>query len=160
VTDEVLIIGYGNVLRSDDGLGWRVAEDLARDPRFAGATILQRHQLTPELSLDWSRADLVVLVDASHGPAAGSFAIERIEAVGAEPTTWSHHLGPGTLRALAVELYGRAADGYSVSVGVGSLETGEQLSTEVTAALPDVVDAIATLIATHIAAPARDAVHA
>ena len=28
---RLLIIGYGNPLRGDDGLGWRAAEDLARE---------------------------------------------------------------------------------------------------------------------------------
>ena len=48
----VLVIGYGNVLRSDDGVGWHVTERLASDARFASVTVLQRHQLTPELALD------------------------------------------------------------------------------------------------------------
>ena len=39
MTDSVaasLVIGYGNPLRSDDGVGWHVAERLADDPRLAG----------------------------------------------------------------------------------------------------------------------------
>ena len=31
----VLVIGYGNTLRSDDGVGWHVAALLADDPRLA-----------------------------------------------------------------------------------------------------------------------------
>ena len=31
----VLVIGYGNTLRSDDGVGWHVAALLAEDPRLA-----------------------------------------------------------------------------------------------------------------------------
>jgi hydrogenase maturation protease len=160
VTGAVLVIGYGNVLRSDDGLGWYVAERLAHDHRFVGATVLPRHQLTPELAFDCSRADLVILVDASHGPAAGSFAIAPIDPADDGSTTWSHHLGPGTLLALAEELYGRAPVGFAVSVGVESLETGEQLSPAVEAALPEIVDAIAGLVSTWRARAIRDAVHA
>jgi hypothetical protein len=65
-----LVVGYGNPLRSDDGIGWVIAGRLATDPRFAGTDVLQRHQLTPELALDISRAGLVVLVDARSGPPA------------------------------------------------------------------------------------------
>ena len=36
MTPAILVIGYGNVLRSDDGIGWHVAERLAEDPRFDG----------------------------------------------------------------------------------------------------------------------------
>ncbi len=60
MTRKALIIGYGNVLRSDDGIGWHVAERLAADARFDDVTILQRHQLTPELALDVSRDRLEV----------------------------------------------------------------------------------------------------
>ena len=49
---------------------------------------------------------------------------------------------------------------FAVSVGVESLETGEQLSPAVEAALPGVVDAIAGLVSTWRARPIRDAVHA
>jgi len=117
-----LVVGYGNPLRSDDGVGWKAAGRLATDPRFAGVRILQLHQLTPELALDISRADLVVLVDARSGPPAGTVSVERVERVepaAAGGTTWSHHLGPAALVALARDLYGRAGDVHVVSVGVG-----------------------------------------
>ena len=66
----VLVVGYGNPLRSDDGIGWHAADLLATDPRLAGAQVLTHHQLAPELAEDISRASLVVLVSA----AASSFA--------------------------------------------------------------------------------------
>lgn len=141
-----LVVGYGNPLRGDDGIGWVIAGRLATDPRFAGTAILQRHQLTPELALDVSRADLVVLVDARSGPPAGSVSVERVDPAGATGTTWSHHLGPASLVALAGELYGRAAPVQVVSVGVGSLEVGEGLSPAVEAAVELAMETIAGLI--------------
>ena len=35
MTGGVLVVGYGNALRTDDGLGWHAAERLADDPRLA-----------------------------------------------------------------------------------------------------------------------------
>jgi hydrogenase maturation protease len=141
-----LVVGYGNPLRSDDGIGWVIAGRLAADPRFAGTDVLQRHQLTPELALDISRADLVVLVDARSGPPAGSVSIERVNPAGATGATWSHHLGPASLVALARELYGHAATVQVVSVGIGSLEVGEGLSPAVEAAVELAMDTIAELV--------------
>lgn len=141
-----LVVGYGNPLRSDDGIGWVIAGRLATDPRFAGTDVLQRHQLTPELALDISRADLVVLVDARSGAPAGSVSIERVDPAVATGTTWSHHLSPASLVALAGELYGHAATVHVVSVGVGSLEVGEGLSPAVEAAVELAMDAIAGLV--------------
>jgi len=150
VTPGALVIGYGNVLRSDDGVGWHVAERLDNDPRFDGVTVLQRHQLTPELSLDVSRADLVVLVDASQGHPAGTFTIERVSAVEHSTTTWSHRMEPATLVGLAQELYGHSPEVHLVSVGVASLDVGDRLSPALEAAVPRVVDAMAELLAARI----------
>lgn len=141
-----LVVGYGNPLRGDDGIGWVIAGSLASDPRFADTEVLLRHQLTPELALDISRADLVVLVDARSGVPAGSVAIERVGPESAGGTTWSHHLGPASLVGLAGELYGRAAEVHVVSVGAGTLEVGEGLSPAVEAAVPGAIDTIAGLI--------------
>jgi hydrogenase maturation protease len=150
MTDGVLVVGYGNTLRTDDGLGWYAAERLAADPRFHGV-VLRRHQLMPELALDVSAAALVVLVDASHGPPAGTFTVERVERASGAGTTWSHHLSPHSLVALAHELYGRAPDVFLVSCGVESIEMGDCLSPVVEAALPQVVDAVVELVASRSA---------
>lgn len=148
MTGGVLIVGYGNALRTDDGLGWHAAARLADDSRLDGVDVLQRHQLTPELALDFSRAALVILVDASHGPPAGTFTIERLQADGAV-SAWSHHQSPSSLVALAEALYGRAPEVVVVSGGVESVEAGDRLSPVVEGSLPRLVDAVAELVAAH-----------
>jgi hydrogenase maturation protease len=146
MTDGVLVIGYGNPLRTDDGLGWHAAERLASDPRLAGVTVVRCHQLTPELALDVSQATLVVLVDASHGRPAGTFSIDRVERAGGRAPTWTHRFDPPSLVALADEMYGHAPDVFTVSVGVESLALGDGLSPLLEAALPRVVGAVAELV--------------
>ena len=146
MTEAALIIGYGNVLRMDDGLGWHIAERLADDPRLTGVTVLGRHQLTPELALDISEAGLVVLVDARLGPPAGSFHVARVEPLGSHAAPMTHHLGPAGLVDLAIDLYGRAPDVFLVSVGVESVEAGDRLTPTVEAAVPQVIEAVVELI--------------
>jgi hydrogenase maturation protease len=161
MTGRALIIGYGNVLRTDDGVGRQVAEGLALDPRLAAATVLGVHQLTPELALDLSRADLLVLIDAGHGPAAGTCTVERVAGSGRIADTWSHHLDPAGLVALAGELYGHAPAAFVVTVGVESLDAGDRLSPVLEAALPRVVDAVVGLVTEEAqGVPAGDAGHA
>ncbi|MCU0483128.1 MAG: hydrogenase maturation protease [Chloroflexi bacterium] len=148
---RALVIGYGADLRSDDGAGPRAADLLAADPRLAGADVLARHQLTPELALDMSRASIVVLVDASATGSPGEVTIRPIEPAGegdtgGGPGPSSHHVGPAELLALARELYRAAPPAFVVSVGAADLGPGEVLSAEVTAALPAVVDAVAGLV--------------
>jgi hydrogenase maturation protease len=151
VTAGVAVIGYGNALRSDDGIGWHAAERLAGDPRLEGVSVLQRHQLTPELALDISGAALVVLIDASSALAPGEIIVERverIERVDGAGRTWSHHVSPAVLLTLSDELYGRAADVFVVSCGAASLDVGDRLSPLAEAALPKLIDAVAELVAT------------
>jgi hydrogenase maturation protease len=148
MSDGALVIGWGNVLRRDDGLGWHAAERLARDPRLARATVLQRHQLTPELALDISRASFVVFVDASRGPAA-SLAVVRVTPAAVAAIPWSHHVDPAILLALARDLYGHAPEAVVVSVGVASVAMGRRLSHVLQRVLPEVVDAVVRLVAEH-----------
>lgn len=147
-----LVIGYGNALRTDDGIGWHAAERLAEDPRMEGVTVLRLHQLAPELALDFSRADFVVLIDASHIPAAGMFSVETVTRAEVNSTAWSHHLSPPSLMSLANELYGRCPEVSVFSVGVQSVEMADRLSPELEAALPGVVDAVAEFVGNHASA--------
>jgi hydrogenase maturation protease len=143
----VLIVGYGNALRGDDGVGWHAAARLAGDPRLAGAEVLARHQLTPELATDVARASLVVLVDArADGGAPGSVSVRRLQPPHDAAPGWSHHLDPAALAGLAGVLYGAVPPVVLVSVGVASLAGGDRLSPAVRRALPGVVEAVARVV--------------
>ena len=56
----IWIVGYGNPLRGDDGVGQEVATALLRQKNSGGglasATIICAHQLLPEMALDISRS--------------------------------------------------------------------------------------------------------
>jgi hydrogenase maturation protease len=161
----VLVIGWGNTLRSDDGVGWHAAMELAADPRLAGCEVLARHQLTPELALDMAAASLVVLVDADVGSSPGSISVRRLttadteagdvapgEASGrgdADPGTSSHHVDASELLMLAGIVGGHVPEAVVVGVGVADLELGERLSPSVADVLPEVVDTVARLVADH-----------
>src|SRR5215467_11951832 len=96
---QTLIIGIGNPLRSDDGLGWVVAERLSRncDP---GCHIHTVHQLTPELAQEMSAAHLVVMIDASLVGEPGELRIRRLS-LSAQPNVFGTHTStPEELAAL------------------------------------------------------------
>ena len=158
-----LVVGYGNALRTDDGLGWHAAARLAADPRLAGATVLQRHQLTPELAFDVGCAAFVVFVDAGSGP-PGAIAVEPVVAAPTSTVTWSHHVDPASLLSLARDLYGRVPTGATVSVGTSSMEAGEGVTPLIAAVLPQVVETVVDLVraasksATAAAEPAAEPV--
>ena len=60
---DLLVIGYGNDLRSDDGAGRAVAE-MVSDLDLPGVEVRTMSQLTPELSLAITGRAKVVFVDA------------------------------------------------------------------------------------------------
>jgi hydrogenase maturation protease len=145
----VLIVGYGNPLRSDDGVGWHAARRLATDPRLAGARVLAHHQLAPELAEDVSQASLVVLVDAAAEGDPGSVSVRQIEPRPATPAIWSHHLDPETLAGLAEALYGAIPPIVLVSVAAATFAEGDGLSSALQQALAGVVETVAGVVSQH-----------
>jgi hydrogenase maturation protease len=135
-----LVVCYGNPLRGDDGVGWRVADRLMADRRLAGVDVIRCHQLTPELAEDMSRAARVVLVDARLATTPGS--VETLPVEPGPAGAWSHALSPPAVVALAAELYGRVPPVSVVNVGADSFDAGEGLSPAVEAALRAATDAV------------------
>jgi hydrogenase maturation protease len=150
----VLVVGYGNSLRGDDGAGWHAAARLAADPRLTGARVLARHQLTPELAAEVATASLVVLVDATTDAPPGSVLLRRVHPTPPSPGTWSHHFGPEHLAALAEGLYGATPPIVLACVGVrGNSFTSDRLSTTLEQALPDLVELVAQLALGRVRVP-------
>ena len=119
-----LIIGFGNPLREDDGLGWRVAELLRADSD--GIDILQCQQLTPELAEDVVKASLVIFLDAALDQEPGSVSCELVSPD--RTRIWTHHLSPAQLMGLAGELADVLPAAYLVSGGARSTGWSETLA--------------------------------
>lgn len=145
-----LVICYGNRLRSDDGVAWHVADRLAGDGRFQRADVLCRHQLTPELAENVSRATRVVLVDAATGRPPGTVERTVVEAgaaaVAGDAPRWSHELTPAALAGFTAAVFGRVPPMEVVSVAAATLAVGERLSEPVEEALARAADAVAAAL--------------
>lgn len=141
-----LIIGYGNPLRGDDGVGWRVVEAL--EGLVPEGAALAVHQLTPELAEPISRAGTVVFVDAAAEGEPGEVACLALEGdTGCQPALQGSHLTtPDALLAMARELFGRCPPAYMVTIAGESFELSEALSPAVEAAVPEAVARILELV--------------
>ena len=137
----ILVIGYGNLLRGDDGIGQRAASILQEQCWQQDVTVLAREQLTPELMEPISQADLVIFIDASVNVAPGVVTHHNLTP-SASSDSFTHTLNPETLLAGAQSLYGKSAEGALFSVGVESLEMGENFSPAVTSALPGLLELV------------------
>lgn len=135
-----LIIGIGNPLRRDDGLGWAVAEALARDGP-PGCEVHLVHQLTPELAQLMAAASLVVLIDASHEGAPGELHVRALPATAQPSAVGTHYTTPEELAALAAAIYGQVV----VSLTGADFGLGEQCSPLVAQQIPLVSAAVRQL---------------
>jgi hydrogenase maturation protease len=122
----VLVIGYGNDLRGDDGLGPHVATAV-EERRLPGVRTLMLDQLTPDLAEELAAARLVVFVDARVGPGGEAVNVCRLRPSTAAPET-THLCEPPYLLALAQALYERSPEAWSVTVAGERFEIGEHLS--------------------------------
>ena len=126
----MLVIGYGNPLRGDDGFGYRAAE------RIPGAIAV--HQLAPELMDPIARADRVVFLDAAAEGAPGEVRRRRVEP-SVDGGAFTHHSTPEGLLAGAKVLYGRAPDAVLITVCGANFDLSQALSSEVESALEQIV---------------------
>jgi len=140
---RVLIIGYGNPLRCDDGLGWRAAEALSRTS--PDVEVITSYQLTPEFAEPVSQADMVVFIDAAQDGDAGSLRCRPVS--GGDDMRFSHQLSSGALLAMAEHLYHRSPRAFEVSVCGGSFAHGETFSPAVQRALPELIALVEKLTA-------------
>lgn len=122
---DLLIIGYGNELRRDDGVGPKVAASVAKW-NLPGVRTLVCQQLTPELADPIASAGRVVFVDANANP-SDSVQLREID-----PTevaqVMSHATNPLSLLALTQQAFGRCPSASWLTIPVQDLGFGDELS--------------------------------
>ncbi|WP_299816038.1 hydrogenase maturation protease [uncultured Roseibium sp.] len=116
----MLLIGYGNPGRGDDGLGPAFSEGMAARG-LPGLDVDTDYQLVAEHALTVSGHDLVVFADAEiNGEKAFSF---REVSPGAPEVLGSHSLVPETVLALCETLYGASPRAFVL--GISGYDYGE-----------------------------------
>lgn len=143
---DTLIIGYGNPLRGDDGLGWHAADRLTDILHETKARVIACHQLAPELAEPVSRAGLVIFIDAERLRPAGRLFRRRIRPAAAPPAAFSHHLTPAGLLGWAKAMYGSYPQAMVFSVSGESFSFGEKLSPAVSAVLRELTEQVCDLV--------------
>jgi len=144
---RVLIVGYGNPLRGDDGLGWHAAGRLAQTLGDEETMVLALEQLTLDLVDHLVASDLVIFMDACRSEAPGELTIQAVEADSPPCGTFAHHLDPPGLLAYACQLYGKCPKGLLVTVSGENFGFGEKLSPAVEEMLPFLAERVEQAIA-------------
>ena len=136
--NSVLVIGCGNSFRQDDGAGYSAAEQLKAVGLSSAVRVIACQQLTPELAIEMSNVDRVILIDASTGGSPGEVSVQKIEPLDRNDGTITHELQPWALLETARVLYHSNAEMYLVTVTGESFDFGGQLSEAVQTAMPEV----------------------
>ncbi len=121
----LLVIGYGNTLRRDDGVGPKVADAVAA-LGVPGVRALACPLLTPELAETVSHASVVIFVDAAVD--APREVRTRSLTPAASSQVMAHAASPATLLALARDVFGHAPKAWWLTIPVEDIGIGEELS--------------------------------
>jgi hydrogenase maturation protease len=149
---DVVIICFGNPLRGDDALGSVVASALSTRGHVENLHVVLAHQLTPELALPLSRADLAIFVDAATDLPPGQVERRRVAPARrpSSPHSLGHHQTMAGVLAFAERLFGAAPEAWAVTVGGEAWDYGQTLSPPVRAAVPKVLHCIDLIVASRV----------
>jgi hydrogenase maturation protease len=121
-----LVVGYGNSLRSDDGIGMRIAEIVA-SWHLPEVRSLFRTQLTPELAADLAKVDLVIFVDACPTIDPDTIELDSLKPLDSIPIR-SHFGDPRAILNLTQAIYGRCPQALWLIVPGINFQLGDRLS--------------------------------
>lgn len=147
----ILLIGYGNVLRRDDGAGVALLRLVEQSCSIGEMRCIETHQLLPELAAEIAAPDVAGVLFLDARPSTGGREEPAVRSVRLAPAPESmplgHHLSPETLLAFAGKLYGRTLPAWLVTVEGKDFGHGEGLSGEVQRSLPMAGEMVAGLLA-------------
>lgn len=141
---RVLVLGYGNPGRQDDGLGAALVAALEKR-EAPGVTLDADYQLNIEDAAAMAEHDFVVFVDASlEGPAP--FGFERVRPA-SEIAFTSHSVSPASVAAICEDSFGAAPETWVLGIRGYSFEFVEGLTPQAQKNLEDAVAFVERVIA-------------
>ena len=138
----VVIIGIGNTLRQDDGLGPIVVERLRSLLNDSRVELLSPPSLTPELAASIWKARRVIFVDASEVLAPGEIEHRSVECDERADISLVHFLTPEALLVWTGRLYGCVPLAEIWLMGVEQTGLSEELTPTVAGKLDELVVAV------------------
>jgi hydrogenase maturation protease len=151
---KLLITGYGNPDREDDGVAWHILRALALKlglsspesyedefPEFARIDFAFHLQLTPEMAEDISAYEYVCFVDAHTGNIPEPVRLTDVESE-FQASPFTHHLTPQSLLSMCETIYEKKPDTALLSVLGHRFLFSRQLSEETAKLVPQAVDLI------------------
>jgi hydrogenase maturation protease len=114
---RILIYGYGNPGRQDDGLGVMLSEEIEKWSESKGLTTIQtdsNYQLNLEDAAGISGYDIVIFADAS-GEDINDILVDELKPSAAVEFTM-HAVSPAFILHLCTQVYGHAPEAYLMHI--------------------------------------------
>jgi hydrogenase maturation protease len=151
---KLLILGYGNPDREDDGVAWHILRALTTRlglvspesyddefPENAQIDFTLALQLTPEMAEDIQGYEYVCFVDAHTGNIPEPVRLIDVESE-FQASPFTHHLTPQSLVSMCETLYGKKPDATLLSVLGHRFLFSRQLSKETARLIPQTIELI------------------
>jgi hydrogenase maturation protease len=151
---RLLLIGYGNPDREDDGVAWHILRALTiklgldapesyedEFPEAGSIDFAFYLQLTPEMAEDISAYPYVCFIDAHTGNIPEPVRLIQVESE-FQRSPFTHHLTPQSLLSMCETIYGKKPDAALVSVLGHHFLFSRELSAETASLVPQAVDLI------------------
>jgi hydrogenase maturation protease len=151
---KLLLIGYGNPDREDDGVAWHILRELtiklglnapdSYEDEFPESDLIDfafHLQLTPEMAEDITSYDRVCFVDAHTGKIPENVRLIPVESE-FQHSPFTHHLTPQSLLSMCETIYGKKPAAALLSVLGHRFLFTRQLSEETAALVHRAVDLI------------------
>ncbi len=141
---SILLIGYGNPTRMDDGVGWYIADKIKEN--FSNLVdVIKAHQLTVEMVDDIKDRDFVIFVDAHISNENDWVRSEEIKPDSSLGMI-THVIKPSNLLAFCKNLYHRHPKAYLYSVKGVEFDFGEELSEQTRKLADEAIQKIVNVI--------------
>lgn len=151
---KLLLIGYGNPDREDDGVAWHILRALtvklglitpeSYEDEFPESELIDFAfylQLTPEMAEEVASYPYVCFIDAHTGSIPESIRLIDVESE-FQNSPFTHHLTPQSLISMCETIYGKKPDAALLSVLGHRFLFSRELSEETAKLVPQAVDLI------------------
>ena len=149
---KLLLLGYGNPDREDDGVAWHILSALiiklglippeSYEDEFPELTLIDfdfQLQLTPEMAEEIAEYNYVCFIDAHTGNIPETVRLIDVESE-FQNSPFTHHLTPQSLISMCENIYGKKPDAVLLSVLGHRFLFSRELSEETEQIVPQAVE--------------------
>ena len=141
---KILVVGYGNTLRGDDGIGQIIADKI-EELKIPNVETLALHQLTPDLAGSCSEYRGIIFIDASEDVSQNEVQVFDLSPA-EEAAQIEHAMTPQNLLRLSKDLYSAFPPSFCIVIPARKFEFSEELSPVTKASIEPAINIITAKI--------------